>query len=106
MSVRDVGSCDIISFSFVFSLEMYALLLPVTMPNAKSAFPDKKDAFLIFLILFITLYSASVVIKLKYSERTLRSVFMVNESEPVFTFIPKVERAEYVYCKSRIIQGH
>lgn len=59
-----------------------------------------------FLILFITLYSASDVVKLKYSEFTVRSVLIVNDSVLVLTFIPKVERAECVHCKSRIIDGH
>lgn len=58
------------------------------------------------LILFRTLYSSSAVVKLKYSELTLRSVLIVNDSLPVLTFIPKVVRSECVYCKSRIIHGH
>ena len=36
----------------------------------------------------------------------MRSVLIVNVSVPVLTFIPKVERAECVHCKSRIIHGH
>ena len=97
---------NIISLFSFFISEIYCLLFPVTIPSAKSALSSRYAEFGMLLILHRTLYSASDVVKLKYSALTVRSMLMVNEAVPVLTFIPTVERGERVHCKSSIIHGH
>ena len=70
---------------------MYSLLLPVTIPSAKSALPARYFTVGLLRIFSRMLYSASDVRKLKFSEETFLSVIIeVNLSEEHIC-IPTVE---------------